>query len=316
MEKRTIKEYFIDLLNTKNSAVSKDDILNLALECGINIKPKLAKSKIIDMLIEHGYYDKLFEYFHEFIMIPSWEVADYYSISTNKINQLKAIGAIKEEPISKEFYSRKNREYFNADTYPLSVLNYDKEKLIEAYNNAYGGNTHELRIETKTKDEVSKLINILKKIFKIEKTPVTYTHRNGDGYYSYFKVKLLNNSKEEENALLAEISRLKAEKEEIKKECQERIDRILDPLKEYLGEDLNIFNLEFKLDKLVNNEVNKLNTIPIKNSRNAGRKPKFDKIKITEMEIMKENGYSYNKIAKEYHTTKATVIKYLKHKGK
>lgn len=307
MDKRTVKEYFLNKLNDRKSPVSKDDILNLALECGLDIKPRIAKIKIIDEIIEQGYYDKLFEYFNEFITIPSWEVADYYNIATNKIKQLKEIGFIKEDPIVKEFYSRTNKEYFDADTYSLSILNYDKEELKKAYDNAYDGNMYNLRIETKTKDEVLELINILERIFKMQKTPSTYEHRNGDGYYSYFKVKLLNNTEEEENLLLAKISKLKAKQEKIQQDCEEQIDKLLNKLKKYLGEDLNIFNLERKLDRLVNNTL-------VNNSRGAGRKPKFDKIKVTEMEIMKENGYSYNQIAAEYKTTKATIIKYLKHK--
>jgi hypothetical protein len=229
-------------------------------------------------------------------------------MAANKINRLKAIGTIKEEPIEKEFYSQRDKGYFKANTYPLSVLTYDVIKLNEAYEKSYGGDTHELRIETKNKEEVLKLISILEKVFKIEKAPATYEHRNHEGYYSYFKIKTLNYSKEEENRFLVEIRELKNKNEEIKKEYQGRIDKILNVLKTYLGEDLNFFSLECKLDEL----VNRVGIPETKNSRKAGRKPKFNKEQITGMQIMKENGYSYNKIAEEYKTTKVTVIKYLK----
>ena len=309
-----IEEYFIDQLKAPKSDVSKDDILNFASECGLDLKPKMAKAKIIDTIVEHGHYDKLFEYFQEFITIPFWQVADFYKITSQEVKNLKTIGVIKEDPIEKEFYSRSDHDYFYADTYPLSVLNYNAAELKKAYENAFGGEMYSLRIETKTKEQVSELINILEKIFKIETAPQTYEHRNDRGQYSYFKVKPLNNTQEEENKFLAEISKLKKEKEKIKNEYQERIENLFNTLETYLGNGLNGVNLESRLNKLVNGEVNKLNNIPVKNARNAGRKSKFDKNKITEMEIMKENGYSYNQIAKEYSTTKATVIKYLKHK--
>lgn len=252
MGKNTVKEYFIEQLKGKNSEVSKDDIIKCALECGLDVKARVSKIKVIDMILEYEYYDKLFEYFQEFITIPEWEVADYYNISTNKIKQLKLIGAIKEEPVMREFYSRSNRDYFTAATYPLSVLNYEKEELIKAYNNAFGGDTYSLRIETKTKDQVSELNTILGKIFKMEKSPATYEHRNGDGYYNYFKVKLLNNSKEEENSLLVEISKLKEEKESIRKEYQSTIEDIFCKLENYLGKGVNNINLESRLEKLLN----------------------------------------------------------------
>lgn len=312
-----IKYYFIRELKARTSDVAKEDILNLALECGLDIKPRVARVKIIDMLVEEGHYDRLFEYFNEFITVPVWDAADYYNMSTNRVTQLKSIGAIKEEPIKKEFYSRQDKSYFNADTYPLSIFMYKEEELKSTYDKAFGGNTHQLRIETKTNEEVKELITILEKVFKIEKAPTTYQHRNNDGQYTYFSVKILNNSEEEQNALLAQISKLKAAQEKLKKEHKEDMSKILRTLKEYLGEDVALYNLDIKLEELVNNnEVNKLNSIPSQNPRNAGRKPKFNKNKIIEMEIMKENGYSYKAIAEEYNTTKATVIKYLKHKKK
>lgn len=309
-----IEQYFIEQLKNSKSDVSKEDILNLASECGLDLKPKTAKAKIIDTLIEHGYYEKLFEYFQEFITIPFWQVADFYKITSQEVKNLNKIGVIKEEPIEKEFYSRTDHDYFYADTYPLSVLNYSADELKHAYENAFGGEMYSLRIETKTQEQVSELINILEKVFKIETAPKTYEHRNERGQYSYFKIKPLNNTQEEENRLLSEISELKKEKKKIELQYQERIEKLFNTLESYLGEGLNGINLERRLDKLVNNEVKELNIIPTKNPRNAGRKSKFDKNKITEMEIMKENGYSYNQIAKEYKTTKATVIKYLKHK--
>lgn len=311
-----VREYFIEQLKATKSDVSKDDILGFASECGLDLKPRTAKTKIIDTLIEHGHYDRLFEYFQEFITIPFWQVADFYKITSQEVKNLKTIGVIKEEPIEKEFYSRSDHDYFYADTYPLSVLNYNAEELKQAYENAFGGEVYSLRIETKTQEQVLELINVLGQIFKVESAPKTYEHRNERGQYSYFKVKLLNNTQEEENRLLSEISKLKNEKKKIESEYQERINKLFSTLETYLGKDLNGINLERRLENLVNNEVNKLNIIPSKNPRNAGRKSKFDKSKITEMEIMKENGFSYNQIAKEYNTTKSTVIKYLKKDNK
>lgn len=316
MAKLSVKEYFLAQLKSKNSTVSKEDIINLALECNMQVKAKMAKVKIIDMLLDNGYYNRLFEYFQEFITIPEWNVADYYNMSTNKIHQLREIGAIKEDPVDKEFYSRSNHDYFYAATYPLSILNYSRDELIKAYENAFDGSLYNLRIETKTKEEVFELIEVLDKVFKMQKAPATYEHRNSDGYYSYFRVKLLNGSKEEENLLLSKISRLKEAQEKIKKEYEEEINNIFMILQTYLGDNLDKFNLESRLSKLFDNkEVNKLISIPINNERNAGRKPKFNDTRITEMEIMKENGYSYSEIAKEYNTTKTTVIKYLKLKN-
>lgn len=48
-----------------------------------------------------------------------------------------------------------------------------------------------------------------------------------------------------------------------------------------------------------------------KNSRNAGRKKAFSKLQIDEMKKMQANGNSQVQIAKQFHTTRQTVSKYL-----
>ncbi len=286
-----IKRYFLEQLKSQKCDVSKEDIINLAEECGIELKNnRMAKEKIIDLIVEHGQYNKLFEYFNEFVKVPTWEVADYYHMTSNEINSLKYIGVIKEETEEKEFYSRSNKEYFTALMYPLSVFNYKEEELKKAYDNAYGGETYALRLETRKSEELKQLISVLSKIFKIEKAPATYDHRNNRGQYTYLKVKLLNNTEEEGNRFLKEIDNLKEEIKQLKKE-----------------------NIEYV--KALNEYKNLSRIEPQKrNARGAGRKPKFSKEDIIGMEIMKENGSTYQQIAEEYKTSKVTVIKYLKKK--
>ena len=104
------------------------------------------------------------------------------------------------------------------------------------------------------------------------------------------KVKLLNNTEEEGNRFLKEIDNLKEEIKQLKKE-----------------------NIEYV--KALNEYKNLSRIEPQKrNARGAGRKPKFSKEDIIGMEIMKENGSTYQQIADEYNTSKVTVIKYLKKK--
>ena len=288
-----IKRYFLEQLK-KNNDVSKDDIIKLAQECGIELKnSRIAKEKIINLIIDNGFYDKLFNYFNEFVKVPAWEVADYYKMTTKEIDSLQYIGVIKEEVEEKEFYSRSNKEYFTSLMYPLSVFNYKEEELKKAYDDAFKGDTYALRIETKKDAEVKQLISILSKVFKIEQEPTTYEHRNERGQYTYLKVKILNNTQAEGNKFLKEIEELKEEIKQLKKENNEYIKA------------LNEYRYFSPLNRV---------EPPKKNPRGAGRKPKFTKDDVMGMEIMKENGYTYKQIAEEYKTSKVTIIKYLKKK--
>lgn len=211
-------------------------------------------------------------------------------MTSKEINLLRYIGVIQEEVEEKEFYSRSNKEYFTAFMYPLTVFDYEEE-LKRAYDNAYGGNTYAMRIETRTNEEVKELISILSKVFKIDKAPATYEHRNDRGQYTYLKVKLLNDTEAEENKFLKEIEKLNNEIKQLEQKNNE-------------------YTRELKRYK----NLDRIEELPKKNARNAGRKPKFNTEEIIGMEIMKENGYTYEQIAEEYKTSKVTVIKYIKKK--
>ena len=239
------KKLFINAVNNCDN-IKKDDIINLADECGIEISPRTAKLKIINAIAE-DHFDKLFEYFNEFISIPYWEIADFYGVSSSKILGLKEIGFIKEEPIKKEFYNRRDKHYYDADTFPVSILDYNKDELLQAYESAFGGATYKFRIETKNKKEVEDLVNILSTVIKINDEPVSYSHRNNDGFYTYFDVKTLNNSEYEANKLLLEIKKLKEEKEELNKIGE----KLLNEFRKYLGNDLNRFNINHKINELI-----------------------------------------------------------------
>lgn len=207
-----VRSIFIEnLISTKYSSVAKDDIIRIAEEYGIDFKPREAKAKIVDKIIEAGFYDRLFQEFQEFIYVPVWKVAECYGFRSEKIDQLRSIGVIKVDVKEDSFYSRDNRGYVNYNAYPLSIFNCKKEELEEAYNLAYGQKGYKIRIETTTTEEVEMLTDELKKVFVVENNPTSYEHRNEKGYYSYLTIEPLNDSEYEGNKFLKKINRLETE---------------------------------------------------------------------------------------------------------
>lgn len=217
--KKRIRDVFISYLkNSKNDLIDKEDIKRLGEEFGLTFAKREAKGKIVDKIIDEGYYERLFEEFSEFIYIPIWEVADYYKMNSDQIDGLNKIGIIKEEYKEEEFYSRNSKGYYKANMYPLSILTYDTEELILAYQRAYNTkNNFRFRIETESKEQVEEIVKILSNVFEICESPSIYEKRN-NGYYSYLVVKKLNNSTEEEKRLTYIIQELKNEIEKVKEE--------------------------------------------------------------------------------------------------
>lgn len=242
--KEKIKRLFIDTLkNSKNDLIDKEDILRLGEEYGLTFAKRVSKSKVVDTIIEKGYFDRLFEVFQEFIYIPIWQVADYYNMNSDQVEALNKLGIIKEEYKEEEYYNRKYREYYKAKKYPLSVLNYNINELKESYEKAYNTkNGFKFRIDTENKEQVEELVKLLSGTFEICNGVEIYEKRN-NGFYSYLTVKKLNNSNEEEKRLTYTIVELKEEILKVKKEKEKCLADMMKRYSEIFGTS-SIFELE------------------------------------------------------------------------
>lgn len=84
----------------------------------------------------------------------------------------------------------------NRDKYTIEYLKKIKKKHEDKINNKKGAtildNTDcfKIRIETKRKEDISEIIDRLSKTVTILSTPSTYEHRDKNGYYHYFEIKL------------------------------------------------------------------------------------------------------------------------------
>lgn len=323
------KKAFINALkNSSNKEITKDDLQRVGEEKGIEFPKKISRDKIIDLIVEKN-FEFLYEAFEEFLYVPVWEVADYYNLTTEKINKLQELGIIKEQPKEKEFYNKYHKDYYTANTYPLDILdNYTKEELKEAYDNAYGGTGYKIRIETIKEDEVSPIVEELEKVFDIPYKFETYEHRNKDGYYTYLSVKLINDTDIKKDALRLEIDKLNRELKTTKEELRElegkykgEVRKLKNMVRETLGvscdeELLNLYantfhkvsedniSLKKEIEELKNNSVQK-----IKNERGAGRKSKIDNNIIATVTMLKLQGKSIRKISEEIGLSVGTVHK-------
>lgn len=228
MEEATFKYDFIKgiLLNEleTNKDIPKEDLIKIAEDIGVPAKQKEAKQKIISRIVQEGFYNRLYEAFHESIYVPIWSVADYYKMNSQQITDLVNIKVITEQPTQKEYYSRKNKGTFTASTFPLTVFNYDREVLQLAYKEAFAQSGYKIRIETETQEEVQQLVAELRKVFLVEYDPAIY-ERRGSGYNSYMTVKLLNNSEHETNRLLHKIQELERQMDDLKKQHRKELQK-------------------------------------------------------------------------------------------
>lgn len=213
-----IRKIFIEKLRVcPNSIIDKAEIIKVGEECGVKINKRSAKATIVDTIIEEGYLENLYEKFNEYIYVPAWEVSDFYKVNPDQIDTLSELGFITEEPKKEEFYSRNTKSYYTVNTFPLSIFNYDPEELRTKYENLNKGVIYKIRVDTETKDEVDKIVNTLSQVLEIKGKPAIYSKRSS-GYYSYFKVKELNELPEEEVRLTHKIKELEEKIEVLKKE--------------------------------------------------------------------------------------------------
>lgn len=314
------KTRFLNALKYAKDDISKEDIMRIGEERGVIFPKRISRDNVIDKIAEE-HFDSLYEAFSEFLYVPVWEIADFYNMSTEKINKLSELGVIKEEPKEKQFYSKSNKEYFTANTYALEAYDYDVKALLEAYDEAYG-NGYRIRLETNTEEEVAGLVKSFDKIFEVTTSIDTYPHRNQDGYYSYFTIKKLNeNSELKKSAQRLEIDKLNEKIKKIKTEHKEEIEELKAKVVKELGiERFNTYELmgvKYDLDKY-RKEIEELKDEikELKMSRSkAGRKSKLSEQDQAVVKIMRLRGDSVRKIAEHYGVGVATIDRIINNKN-
>lgn len=303
-----IESFFIKALQ-ESKVVDKDDIKRVGEETGLEFAKKISKEKVILQIVKEGHLDRLYEAFEEFIYIPSWEVADFYNINTDKVDKLQEIKVIKEEPVLKEFYSRKDKGYYTANTYSISVLqNYTEEELKTAYKQAYEQDGYRTRVEAQTEEEIHNLINELEKNFKISNLDI-YSKRN-EGFYAYFIIKKLNNSRNEENAMLVEIQKLKNEITELRK-------KNIEEKKEIEQRVYNMFGVKNRVELLTKSyefKALKNSKEKARNERGAGRKNKFSEHDKEAIKLYRLQDKTIKEIAEIYNCSVGLIHKIISEK--
>lgn len=311
-----IKDLFIKDISradAQGSHIKKDDIIRIAEEYGINFKPKEGKSTIVEKIINAGFYKRLFKDFKEFVYIPVWKVSGYYKLNNEQIDKLKEIGVITADVKKDSFYSKSSRSVVYYNKYSIDVFNYTAEELLKAYNKAFGQEGFKVRIETKTEEEVNTIIELLSSI-AIIKGVTSYEHRNQQGYYNYFTMELLNNSKVEGNRLLNEIEKLKAEINRIKEHNKEEIKEVNKKwcnavgVESYIQAKDNKYVLEYYKNRAERLEER----LKIKNTRGAGRKPKLPAETVEHIKQDREKGKTIRELAKVYNCSTGTICNILK----
>lgn len=311
-----IKKLFLEDIerqDSKGSHIMKEDIIRIAEEYGINFKPKEGKRTIINKIIQAGFYEELFNDFKEFIYIPVWKVAEFYKLNNEQINKLKEIGVITAEVKQDAFYSKDNRDYVYYNKYSLDVFNYSPEGLLRAYNEAYGQEGFKVRIETKTEEELTPILELLKGIAIINNVK-SHEHRNQQGYYNYFTMEILNNSEVEGNRLLKDIEKLKAEIKQLKEAHKEDIEEINKKwcnavgVESYIKARANKDILEYYKNKAQRLEEELKN----KNNRGAGRKPKITAETKEQIKEDRAKGKSIRELAKLYNCSTGSIYNIIK----
>lgn len=310
-----LEKIFIENLKAnigKNKPIEKDDIIYFAQEYGIEVNKRESIDKILDKILENDLLNKLYETFNEFVYIPSWKVAKYFKLETNELDMLLFNNLIEANTKVGSFYSRESKCNVSYDLYSFDTLfKYESEQLKDIYNKAFNRSKYNIRLETiNNTNDVQIVINELQKIFKVS-NPNSYEHRNKQGYYTYFNIELMNNSKEETNVLLNQVNRLKKEVEDLR-DRNMVIESQNSSLKDFkmLYERLKLKYEKLKIEN--NNLQNEIEGSRIKNERGGGRKPKFNNEQVNTILEARNEGKSIRSLAKEFNCSIGLVHKIIK----
>lgn len=212
------KYYFYRCLTT--GEISKEELLEYTRRKNLKLPRKNAGVETLLDLIKKNCYDEFYEEYKDKVYIPYWELAEYLNISSRELleylEEMKLLEKYKTK--NKEFFSSKDKEYFEALSYELDVLDINKEEVKEALKKYYY-NGLEIRIENKN-EEALEIIKVLKSKYEIKKEK-KYKHRSGEGSYVYIRVRKITCDFPEVNKFLSRIESLNEEKRNLEKKLSE-----------------------------------------------------------------------------------------------
>ena len=195
MDDRKLQIFIKALGKCPNAVVDKEEIVSIAKELGLNVGGRIAKTKLTEELYTEGYGEKLYNLFSNRIYIESWLVGQFYGLKSEMINDLKRINVITEEVKQEQRWSAENKSYYTVTSYPLSVLNYDKEILKTSWHLGFGENSVRLRIDyLKSEEQLNRIVEDLDKVFEITRKADIYKDFETNNLNAYINIKPLNSS--------------------------------------------------------------------------------------------------------------------------
>ena len=66
----------------------KDEVVNFCLEHGLEVKKNTAKAVLVDLIIDHGLLEDLFDTFSYRFTMPIWKVADCFGLYQSELEAL------------------------------------------------------------------------------------------------------------------------------------------------------------------------------------------------------------------------------------
>lgn len=284
---KEIMDIFIEAVGYgvgKGKAIEKAELVALATELNIDFKARESKDKIIKKIVEAGKEQELYERFKDRYLLPAWVVYKYFGLYYDKWEALEELGIVQCEKGAKIEYDKEYKMEYEAPMYKVELLEkYDKEYLQEEYNKAYKQKSYKLRVEVESLEDAEYIERELSKVF-IVASRTEYEQRLEDGYYSYLKIKELNDNEQQTNALLLEIEKLKRKMEKREKEHKEELERRCDLLNLKAENQRKLKNEAKKRVEELEKEIQEL-----KNEQNVKiESEQFQELKNEQEEIQKD----------------------------
>ncbi|MCH4891204.1 hypothetical protein EZV73_26735 [Acidaminobacter sp. JC074] len=189
-----------------DTVISKDTIHGFCIDKGLDLPKRLAKHKMISELFDAGFGDEFYQEFHEYVMIPVWEVAKYYRFSTYQFNALMDVGAIDLEYRLETFKGRNGN--YEAKVFDISILDFERDHYEGLYARVFSDNKYSLRVGVERLEELDPFIEEISKLFEINSIS-NYERRDKKGYMSYMVIKKIENIEECLNKYVYESNRLR-----------------------------------------------------------------------------------------------------------
>ena len=179
----------LGLNKSTDNEISYQELIKIAKSYHLDISKCKTKKQLIEIIFNSEYSDRFVTDYENRFMVPVFELAKVYKITSLQFNKMKDLGVIKERYEDRNFVSKQSDD-FSARCFEISSLDYDPTWIQEMVDKLEQ-NDIDIRLEIKNESLIHTVSNSIQDTFDSVTEPKIYpASKKKRSFYVYMHAKI------------------------------------------------------------------------------------------------------------------------------